>query len=67
MREITVALMMIGVSGIANAHFLDGDHGLVEGLWHQVVGGHHGLFPSALLLGSVALFFVARWISKNRI
>jgi len=65
MRQLTLALLTIGAAGIANAHSLDGEHGLADALWHQVAGNHHLVFTFGLVAGTVALIFVQRWISKH--
>jgi hypothetical protein len=66
MRQLTVALLTIGATNLANAHVLGGDHGLTEALWHQLIGSHHLLFTGGLLAGTVALIIIGRWISKRR-
>jgi hypothetical protein len=66
MRQLTLALLTIGMSGLANAHTLGSDHDLTEVLWHQLTGSHHWLFTGGLLLGSVALFVIGRLISMHR-
>jgi len=66
MQQLTAALLMIGATNLANAHVLGGDHGLTEALWHQVTGSHHWLFTAGLVVGSVALLVIGRWISKHR-
>ena len=65
MRQLTVALLTIGMTELANAHVLGGDHGLTEALWHQLIGNHHLLFTGGLLAGSLALIIIGRWISKR--
>jgi len=66
MRQLTVALLMIGATNLVNAHVLGDDHSLTDTLRHQLIGSHHLLFTVGLLVGSVALFVIGRWLSKRR-
>jgi len=62
MRRFAATLLMIGLSGIANAHTLDSERSLVETLWHQVLGGHHLPYTLGLMACGVVLFLIGRRI-----
>ena len=57
MRTKIAVLMTTGFAGVANAHMLGADEGLVHQLYHQVLGMHH--LPILLLI-AVAAWLVAR-------
>ena len=67
MRQIIVILLSIGLVDIALGHTLDNEHGLVETLWHQVMGLHHLPYTLGLIVGGVVLLAIfGRRIVRRR-
>jgi len=66
MRGYLVSLLTIGLTSTANAHTLDGEHSMVQALWHQVTGGHH-LPYTITVIGAVAVIvLVGRRTSRRQ-
>ena len=61
MKSTLALLMTTGMAGVANAHMLGADEGVLNQLYHQVLGGHH--LPIVLLL-AVAGWLVIRKIRR---
>ena len=56
---ITSLILLAGSTGIAGAHTLAGDEGLVTQLDHQLLGLHH--LPLTVLLIVIGVILFRRW------
>ncbi len=64
MRLLLTLFLIAGTSGIAAAHTLDGDDGLVTQLYHQLLGSHH--LPLTVLFMVVGIVLLRRWRRARR-
>jgi len=66
MRQQAGLLLLIAFMGTAGAHELAGDAGILERLWHEIIGLHH--LPVTVILVSVlfALYLLRKKASRTQ-
>lgn len=63
-RLMTSLVLLAGTSGIALAHNLPGDEGLITQLDHQLLGLHH--LPLTILLVIAGIWLFRRWSATRK-
>ena len=66
MRYSIIIMLILGLSNSVFAHTLDSEHGMVETLWHQLVGGHHLPYTLGMLGALILLAIIGRLVAKHR-
>lgn len=63
-RIVTALILLAGLAGIASAHTLAVDEGLLLRLDHQLLGWHH--LPLTILLVVAGVWLFRRWYRTFR-
>lgn len=64
-KALTSLLLSAGLTGVANAHTLGTDAGIVRQLWHELLGWHHLPFTLLLVVIGVAIYVSLRARDKS--